>query len=155
VQKAQPEFIALPIMDDGYSRQPLMYARKGETTLELENGKRYIGLPLSDKDKPLPSEKIIRAPNGKRYRAIGVSIERPVSIRQALWILKLYAVKGLKDARVLAYASYAYSIVEILSKIADIPFDTSELDTIIRQEKPEESLKSYLKIYDKNLLEKL
>ncbi len=155
VQKVQPEYSGLPVIENGFTRQPLLDGRKDEKILIVENGKQYIGLPLKNKEVPQPNERIIFDPKGRRYRAIGVSIKMPVSIRQALWISKLYAISSLRKPVTLTDASLVYSLAEILSDIAKTDFNSSELDAILRQDKPDEALKKYLQRYTKDELQGL
>jgi len=156
IQKLPPHDIILPVLEGNTILKPIdIDNQKGLIVLKMEDGKQYLSSPLSDKEIPLQGELILRGSDGTKYRAIGMALPFPVSIRRALWIDKLHAIKSLKNAATLSLASFIYSKAEMLSDIAQIPFNSSELDAIIRQDKPEEGLSTYLQRFTKEELQEL
>jgi hypothetical protein len=55
----------------------------------------------------------------------------PLSVRQALWVSRLYAVKSLSKPRALMIASFVYAMTELLAEVSITDKDTSALDDII------------------------
>jgi len=64
---------------------------------------------------------------GKKLTAL----PRRMTMREARWVERLYAVKSLKKTVVLSKAVCVYTLLERLSKLLDTPLDTSEADEII------------------------
>lgn len=70
----------------------------------------------------------------------------PVTIRQALWISCLYPV--INDIQLLAQVSGRYARYERICEISNTPFDTSEFDAALADEKGQERVKE---LFDKKL----
>jgi hypothetical protein len=63
----------------------------------------------------------------------GQVVPLALTIREARWVAKLYAVKSLSEVKTLWLVSLAYAVSERLSDVSDVTFDTSELDGILIQ----------------------
>lgn len=91
---------------------------------------------LSDQDS-----KYFVTHEGKRLTAI----PRRLTVREARWVARLYAVKSLKKASVLRYAVVVYSLLERLAELSGEPPDTSEADEIIASKNVEDALSHYFR----------
>jgi len=94
-------------------------------------------LPPSLSD-PNPEHYVIK--DNKKLTAI----PRCMTVREARWVSRLYAVKSLKKPEVLVMAVAIYSLLERLAELSGLPLDTSEVDEIIASNK---NVKDALKHY--------
>ena len=76
------------------------------------------------------------------------AIPRYLTVSEALWVARLYAVKSLRKSSVLMIAVVVYSLLERLSWLSDTPLDTSEVDEIIGSDKDiKDTLTDYFQRY--------
>lgn len=121
-------FTFVPI-GDVVHRMNVMSAEAIAHVLEVQKVMpKWIVLPPS-LSEPNPEHYVIY--EGKKLTAI----PRCMTVREARWVARLYAVKNLKQIRVLAKAARLYSLLEQLSALLKIPLDTSEADEIITSNK--------------------
>ena len=63
------------------------------------------------------------------------TIPRHFTVREALWVARLYAVESLRKPIVLSKAVIVYSLLERLAELSGTPMDTSGVDEIIGSNK--------------------
>jgi hypothetical protein len=94
---------------------------------------------------PLPAEAIPHILRVQKYIVRNFHQERDrLSIRQAIWISRLYAIKHFTD-RDLWKLSLGYTLYELSCELADVPIDTTWLDKGLLNGKWEQTLSNWAK----------
>lgn len=100
----------------------------------------------------IPYNHIILADEESNAEAMiesGHAVRYELTIRQAKWIARLYAVTSLKETRTLFLASLAYATTEFYAEFEDVPLDTATLDAVITFGLSiEKGLRTYLRGYN-------
>jgi hypothetical protein len=99
---------------------------------------KFIVLPPSLRD---PTSEYSVVLEGNRHTAI----PKAMTVREAKWVARLYAVRNLKSTITLMHAAHMYALAEILTEIGtgNHTLDTTHLDAIIMGKDVETSLSEY------------